>query len=163
VKRNGSQSNHPIAATSSSVRTRHHRDTPYQRVRDERKRPIRGLWIRNDRYYAQLTLEDNNTGQKRVRCVPLEGATTPAQARYKLEALLVDRRRGKSTPVVMGGQVWMTSATVDGHDFHAICVDADIGKIIYDEKVFHCENPEPLGNGAAMNCYATPSPAICHR
>ena len=24
---------------------------------DERKRPIRGPWIRNDRYYAQLTLE----------------------------------------------------------------------------------------------------------
>ena len=60
----------------------------------------------------------------------------------------------------MGGQIWMTSATLDGHDFHAICVDADTGKIIYDEKVFHCENPEPLNNGAAMNCYATPSPAI---
>jgi outer membrane protein assembly factor BamB len=67
---------------------------------------------------------------------------------------------GWSTPVVMGGQVWMTSATADGHDFYAICVDADTGKIIYDEKVFHSDNPEPLGNGAAMNCYAAPSPAI---
>jgi outer membrane protein assembly factor BamB len=54
----------------------------------------------------------------------------------------------------------MTSATADGHDFYAICVNADTGKIIYNEKVFHSDNPEPLGNGASMNCYATPSPAI---
>jgi outer membrane protein assembly factor BamB len=26
--------------------------------------------------------------------------------------------------------------------------------------VFHSDNPEPLGNGASMNCYATPSPVI---
>ena len=35
--------------------------------------------------------------------------------------------RGWSTPVVMGGQVWLTTATVDGHDFFAICVDAETG------------------------------------
>ena len=63
-------------------------------------------------------------------------------------------------PVVMGGQVWVTTATVDGHDFYAIGVDAKTGKILFNEKVFHSENPEPLGNGASMNCYATPSPAI---
>jgi hypothetical protein len=80
VKRNGSQSNHPIAEITSPVRSRQHHDTPYQRVRDERKRPIRGLWIRNDRYYAQLTLEDENTGQKKVRRVPLEGAASPLPA-----------------------------------------------------------------------------------
>src|SRR5262249_29657521 len=28
--------------------------------------------------------------------------------------------RGWSTPVVMGGQVWLTTATEDGHDFYAI-------------------------------------------
>src|ERR1017187_3965319 len=68
--------------------------------------------------------------------------------------------RGWSTPVVMGGQVWLTTATDDGHDFFAICVDADSGKIRFNEKVFHSDNPEPLGNGASMNCYATPSPVI---
>src|SRR5882762_8162286 len=36
--------------------------------------------------------------------------------------------RGWSTPVVMGGQVWLTTATVEGHDFFAICVDAETGK-----------------------------------
>ena len=56
--------------------------------------------------------------------------------------------RGWSTPVVMGGQVWLTTATLDGHDFFAICVDADTGEIRFNEKVFHCDNPEPLGNGA---------------
>jgi outer membrane protein assembly factor BamB len=68
--------------------------------------------------------------------------------------------RGWSTPVVMAGQVWLTTATDDGHDFFAICVDAESGKIRFNEKVFHSDNPEPLGNGASMNCYATPSPVI---
>ena len=68
--------------------------------------------------------------------------------------------RGWSTPVILGGQVWLTTATQDGHDFFAICVDAQTGKIRFNEKVFHSDNPEPLGNGASMNCYATPSSFI---
>src|SRR3954471_12635386 len=28
--------------------------------------------------------------------------------------------RGWSTPVIMGGQVWLTTATVEGHDFYAL-------------------------------------------
>ena len=68
--------------------------------------------------------------------------------------------RGWSTPVVMGGQVWLTTATEDGHDFFAICVDAESGKVRFNEKVFHHENPESLGNGASMNSYATPSAVI---
>jgi len=68
--------------------------------------------------------------------------------------------KGLSTPVVMGGRVWLTTATVDGHDFFAICLDAETGKILFNEKVFHNENPESLGNGASMNSYATPSPVM---
>jgi len=68
--------------------------------------------------------------------------------------------RGWSTPVVMNGQVWLTTATVDGHDFFAIGVDAESGKILFNEKVFHSDMPESLGNGASMNSYATPSPVI---
>jgi outer membrane protein assembly factor BamB len=60
----------------------------------------------------------------------------------------------------MGGQIWLTTATQDGHDFFAIEVDPETGKIRRNEKVFHSDNPEPLGNGASMNCYATPSPLI---
>jgi outer membrane protein assembly factor BamB len=68
--------------------------------------------------------------------------------------------RGWSTPVVMGGQVWLTTATLDGHDFFAIGIDAQTGEVRFNKKVFHSDNPEPLGNGASMNCYATPSPVI---
>src|SRR5580700_3772357 len=34
---------------------------------------------------------------------------------------------GWSTPVVMGDQIWLTTATDDGHDFFALCVDAQSG------------------------------------
>jgi len=68
--------------------------------------------------------------------------------------------RGWSTPVVMGGQVWLTTATEDGHDYFAIGVDKESGKVFFNEKVFHTDTPEPLGNGASMNCYATPTSVI---
>jgi integrase len=66
---------------------------------DQRKHPVRGLWRRNDRYYAQLTVEDPNTGVKRVKRVPLEEATTDAQAVAKLQEFLTQRRKG-SLPVL---------------------------------------------------------------
>jgi outer membrane protein assembly factor BamB len=66
--------------------------------------------------------------------------------------------RGWSTPVILGGQVWMTTATEDGHDFYALCVDADSGKITVNKQLFHADNPEPQGNN--VNSYATPSPVI---
>ncbi|HEX4119553.1 MAG TPA: PQQ-binding-like beta-propeller repeat protein [Verrucomicrobiae bacterium] len=66
--------------------------------------------------------------------------------------------RGWSSPVVLGSQVWLTTATMDGHDFFAICVDADSGNILFNQKLFHCDRPEPLGND--LNCYASPSPVI---
>src|SRR5689334_23616612 len=60
--------------------------------------------------------------------------------------------RGWSTPLVMDGQVWLSTATQDGHDFYVIGLDAETGRIEHNEKVFHTDNPEPLGNGASMNC-----------
>lgn len=66
--------------------------------------------------------------------------------------------RGWATPVILGGQVWLANATLDGHDFFAMCLDEATGKILCNEKIFHCENPEPLGN--AVNGYGSCSPAI---
>lgn len=66
--------------------------------------------------------------------------------------------RGWSTPVAMNNRIWMTTATTDGRDFFAVCVDAATGRILFNEKLIHCEKPEPLGN--KVNCYASPSPAI---
>ena len=65
---------------------------------------------------------------------------------------------GWSTPVVMGGQVWLTTATEDGHDFFVLCVDAESGQVRFEQKLFHADKPDPLGNN--VNCYASPSPVI---
>ena len=65
---------------------------------------------------------------------------------------------GWSTPVAMDGRVWVTSATTNGQDYFAFCIDAQTGKILVEKKLFHCDKPEPLGN--AVNAYASPSPAI---
>ena len=66
--------------------------------------------------------------------------------------------RGWSTPVVFGNQVWLTTATLDGHEFYGICVDATTGAVLLNVKLFTCASPEPLGNN--VNCYAAPSPVI---
>ena len=66
--------------------------------------------------------------------------------------------RGWSTPVTQGNQIWLTTATPKGNDFFALCVDAGTGKVVFHERLFHCDDPEPLGN--RTNCYASPSPAI---
>ena len=66
--------------------------------------------------------------------------------------------RGWSTPVILDNKVWLTTATEDGRDFFVICIDANSGKILLNKKLFHADNPEPLGNN--INCYASPSPTI---
>jgi outer membrane protein assembly factor BamB len=66
--------------------------------------------------------------------------------------------RGWSTPVIMGNQVWLTTATEDGHDYYAICLNEDTGEIVHNKKLFHRDEPEPLGN--KVNNYAACSSAI---
>lgn len=66
--------------------------------------------------------------------------------------------RGWSTPVVMAGRVWLTTATMEGHDFFVICVDAETGEILLNKRLFHWDEPEPLGN--PVNGYASPSCAL---
>ncbi len=87
-----------IASTSlgdtNSGQQHQHRGPTYRKVLDKRKRPIRGLWERNGRYYAQITVEDANSGLKQVKRLPLEGATRPAQAVAQLQELLTQRRKG---------------------------------------------------------------------
>ncbi len=64
----------------------------YKKVLDGRKQPIRGLWERNGKFIARLSVEDQN-GEKRVQWVVLEGAQTVPQAQEKFKALHVDRAR----------------------------------------------------------------------
>lgn len=74
----------PSKASQTSNKRASHAGT-FAKVLDGRKQPVRGLWVRNGRFYAQLTIEDPNTGAKKVRRVPLidkegEAVASVAQA-----------------------------------------------------------------------------------
>ncbi len=64
---------------------------------------------------------------------------------------------GLSSPIVLDNQIWLTTATVEGHEYYVLCVDATTGEIITNEKLFHVDEPQDMGNGAKDNSYATPS------
>lgn len=65
--------------------------------------------------------------------------------------------RAWSSPVVLGRQVWMTTATEDGHELYAVCVERDSGKIVHDLKLFTVEKPQFAHK---FNTYASPTPVI---
>ncbi len=65
--------------------------------------------------------------------------------------------RAWSSPVVADGEVWLTSATADGHDLYVLCIDAESGEISMDEKLFHVKKPQ---FAHSFNSYASPSPVI---
>jgi outer membrane protein assembly factor BamB len=65
--------------------------------------------------------------------------------------------RGWSSPVIWGNQVWLTTATRDGHRLFAVCVDKDTGRIVHDLHIFDVENPMGITD---ENTYATPTPVI---
>ena len=64
---------------------------------------------------------------------------------------------GWSTPVIWDNQIWMTTATEDGHRLYAVCVDFKSGQIIHDKLVFRIKEPQ---RKHSQNSYATPSPVI---
>lgn len=65
--------------------------------------------------------------------------------------------RAWSSPVVLGNQIWLTTATPDGRQLFAICVDKDTGKIVHDLKLFDVPKPQ---YAHPYNSYASPTPAI---
>jgi len=65
--------------------------------------------------------------------------------------------RGWSSPVIWGSQVWVTTATEDGRQLFAVCLDRASGRIVHDVKVFDVAHPEKI---APVNSYASPTPAI---
>ncbi len=65
--------------------------------------------------------------------------------------------RGWSSPVVWGDQIWMTTATPDGREMFAICVDKNTGKVLLDRKLFDNEKTEAI---ADINSYGSPTPVI---
>ena len=66
--------------------------TNYQKVFDDRKRRIRGLWKRNDCFYARLNVVDSLTGRKSTKRVRMPECRTVAEAWIAMQGLQKDRR-----------------------------------------------------------------------
>ena len=65
--------------------------------------------------------------------------------------------KGWSSPVILGSQIWLTTATEDGRELSAVCVDKESGKILHDKILFHVENPQFCHK---FNSYASPTPVV---
>ena len=65
--------------------------------------------------------------------------------------------RGWSSPVILGNQVWMTTATQDGRELFAVALDRDTGKVVFDLKLFQVATPQ---YAHPFNTYASPTPVI---
>jgi outer membrane protein assembly factor BamB len=63
--------------------------------------------------------------------------------------------RGWSSPIVLGDQIWMTTATEDGRQLYGVAVDRESGKIVYDLKLFDVATPQ---FAHPFNSYASPTP-----
>jgi outer membrane protein assembly factor BamB len=64
---------------------------------------------------------------------------------------------GWSSPVVQGGQVWLTAALEAEGSLRAACLDFDTGRIIHDVEVFRRAD---LGRINAHNSQASPTPVL---
>jgi len=65
--------------------------------------------------------------------------------------------RGHSSPVVLGGQVWITAAREEERSLRAVAVDAASGAVLFDLEVFR---PAAWQASHLENSYASPTPAI---
>lgn len=64
--------------------------------------------------------------------------------------------KGWSSPVILGEQVWMTTATEEGHEMFAVCVDRKSGTVVHDLKLFTVKDPPKT---KSFNSFASPTPA----
>jgi outer membrane protein assembly factor BamB len=65
--------------------------------------------------------------------------------------------RAWSSPVILGDQIWVTTATPDGKELSALALDRRTGKVIHDLRLFQVEKPQ---FAHAFNSYASPTPVI---
>ncbi len=63
--------------------------------------------------------------------------------------------KGWSTPILLGDQIWLTTASEDGKKMYAVCVSKESGKILHDILVLENEKVEWKNE---TNTYATPCP-----
>ena len=65
--------------------------------------------------------------------------------------------KGWSSPVAWKDQIWVTTASEDGKEMFAVCIDSESGKVVRNLSVF--KNPEPRFCHPT-NSYASPTPII---
>jgi outer membrane protein assembly factor BamB len=65
--------------------------------------------------------------------------------------------RAWSSPVIWGDQIWLSTASEDGRELSALCLDKATGKIVRDKKLFDVEKPQFAHK---FNSYGSPTPAI---
>ncbi|MGD0536218.1 MAG: PQQ-binding-like beta-propeller repeat protein [Verrucomicrobiota bacterium] len=65
--------------------------------------------------------------------------------------------RAWSSPVIWGDQLWLSTATTNGHELSALCVDVATGQIRRELKPFTIAKPQ---YAHPFNTYASPTPVI---
>ena len=63
--------------------------------------------------------------------------------------------RAWSSPVVLGSQIWLSTATPDGRELFAVAIDKNSGRIVHDLKLFDVATPQ---YAHPFNTYASPTP-----
>jgi outer membrane protein assembly factor BamB len=64
---------------------------------------------------------------------------------------------GWSSPVVWGDQIWLTTATEDGHQLYAVCLSVETGQVVHDLLLFEVAEPQFVHR---FNSHASPTPVL---
>lgn len=70
-----------------------------------------------------------------------------------------------SSPVVLGGKIWLTNAPEDGKQLSFVCIDLNSGKTIFDRVLFEQEKPafcHPFNSHASCTAALEPGRAYIH-
>ena len=65
--------------------------------------------------------------------------------------------QGFSSPVISGGQIWMTGSENNGKSLHAICLDLATGNLLHNIEVITTDDAGPRHR---LNGYASPTPVL---
>ena len=93
----------------------------------------------------------------------LDGIAEPANIPVKFDVITNLKwktdipGRGWSSPVIYDNQIWMTTASTDGKELFAVCLDFESGNLLYNILLF---TPDSIIRKHSINSYATPSPCI---
>lgn len=62
-----------------------------------------------------------------------------------------------SSPVVLGNQIWLTTATEDGRELFAVAIERESGKVLHDLRLFTVAEPQYADK---FNSYGSPTPVV---